>query len=151
MSMDRRDFIKHLALLAAGAAALPEQVLAFERHYTLNAMGATGLAAVDRFMICGLATSQRAVEFNIMLGNSTYSRPCMSMGINLFGGVLSWAALPDEKLVGPAEDIGWSISAPGCEDNESWLKGTFKGFISYIDQSGFRRNRELDACMGTLV
>jgi len=53
--MDRREFVKTLALWAAGAAAMPEQVKAFEQYYDVNSPD-------DWPLLCIYAAAYSAVQ-----------------------------------------------------------------------------------------
>ncbi len=93
-------------------------------------------------MIGGLAT--RSVPANVTLhcGNEL----CFAGGVNLFGGIIRWACMPDAKRMGPANHFVWSIEGP--KDLSEIL---FSGHISYLDQSGLRRTKLITETHGTLA
>jgi hypothetical protein len=157
--MDRREFVKFLALLAAGAAAKPEQIAAFERYYDINSPSfLTGLVAVDEVMLHGLATSSLVLKMDIMTPEP------LNLAINAYGGIVRWVAAPDQKIVCRASDFTWdiyrgepkSLDDPKSEDqthhieSDEWLLARFTGHVSYIDQTGRRRNRPLTTLSGSL-
>ncbi len=73
MQMDRRGFVKFLALIAAGAAALPEQVAAFEHYYEVNTPHvASGLVSVDEIWLTGMATAPVPAYFHILAWSRSY-------------------------------------------------------------------------------
>jgi len=140
MSMDRRAFVKFIALLAAGAAARPEQVAAFENYYEVNTPKiATGLVSVDEICIGGVATHSIPAQLEILRAGVPY----LKLGVNLFGGVVRWLAAPDQKIMVSACEFGWRIN--NC------VPADFSGQISYIDQDGIRQMKFLDRCEGTLA
>src|SRR4030095_7014978 len=94
--MNRRDFIKHLALLAAGAAALPDQILAFEKSIELNAIDKIdkGLIFIDDIILSGMSGH----SFPLYASIFTNDKPDLNFGLNLFGGIFRWVAVPGHSL-----------------------------------------------------
>lgn len=138
--MDRRSFIKGLALLAAGAAARPERVAAFEHFYTVNApVGSAPLIAVDEIMLSGNATLPVPVVIDFFRENGDVAH---SWGLNTYGGFLRWAAMPDGKILTPS--FGWKI-----RNYEDFAHTRLLGTISYLDQNLKRHTCLIEAIEGT--
>lgn len=138
--MNRRDFVKFLALMCAGAAARPEQIEAFERYYEVNSPHTLdGLVAVDEVYLSGMAGTATPLRMGFF-PNAEAGRLCL--GMNAFGGIVRWAATPDQKIIIRERDIGWSIVHATSKGDVT--SGPFKyiaeGHISYIDQNGKRIN-----------
>ncbi len=142
--MDRRQFVKSLALLAAGAAALPEQIDVFERYYEANTpKTALPLLAVDEVSISGMATRSTRVAVDFFAGDELKLRA----GLNAFGGIYFWRSPPDGKIVTPK--LRWVMTSPdvGGEDLLSMVHSS----ISYLDQGLVRRTLPLLSCEGVLA
>jgi len=130
--MNRRDFIKHIAFLAAGAAALPDQILAFERSMEINAIDKIekGLIFADDIILGGIAghSFPMAAEF------STNGMSDLNFALNLFGGCFRWAAIPGHSLrITIPEKMIWifdglnTLPEPGVD---------FAGGMRLINQDG---------------
>lgn len=140
--MNRRDFVKFLALVGAGAAALPEQVAAFERYYEVNTpLVDSGLVSVDEVFLTGMAQKSLPMMFTV-----TYlDEVKLALGINAFGGLCRWCAMPDQKIVLPAHEFVWDINWL------IWPDGfPLTGHISYIDQTAVRYTRVITKTHGNL-
>jgi len=142
IAMDRRAFIRGIACLAAGTAALPEQIDAFERYYEVNTPPGTPLAGLDEVCIGGIASKSMPVAFEICRGDQRL----LHFGINLFGGMLRWAALPDQKIIITKPNLRWRITAP-----EAFSITDLTGQCSYIDASFVRRYVAIDRLEGWVV
>jgi hypothetical protein len=130
--MNRREFVKFIALIAAGASALPQQIEAFERYYEANTpQDDNELVAIDEIFISGLATKSRPVQFDLPAA-------MMCMGINLFGGIIRWGAMPDQKIILPRLNVSWSFT-PEQEPE------ILKGHISFIDHNAKRHYQPITA------
>jgi hypothetical protein len=128
--MDRHEFVRWLAVIAAGAAALPEQIAAFERYYEVNTpQVAEGLVSIDEIFISGMATKSTPCLIEI-------ADPKMKFGVNLFGGILRWVAMPNGKIIRPAHLFTWRLT-PWPEDD------VFVGQISFVDQNARRHYRPI--------
>jgi hypothetical protein len=144
--MDRREFVRFLALTAAGAAALPEQIGAFERYYDLNAAKAdNGLVAVDEVFISGLAPRSLRLKIDIMHLDEIK----LPLGLNAFGGIVRWASAPDQKIVVPGHELEWRINVIDEAPDFDAMR-YLTGHISYIDQDGLRMNKLLTTLRGNL-
>lgn len=137
--MNRRKFVSFLALLAAGAAARPEQIAAFEKYYDANTPWLTdgGLIAVDELYIGGIATRSVPMTWKVYCSTNCV----LNLGFNAFGGVLRWVAAPDQKLVTVPADFNWSLKASEGFDADPY--SVIQGHILYIDQDGFRHSHIL--------
>jgi len=95
MSLSRREFIRNLAVLTAGAAALPEQILAFEKLYTVNAVpDVTGLVAITDITLIGTASVSKPLLMNFH--NESVQE--LVLGLNCFGGIMRWLAVPSDPI-----------------------------------------------------
>ncbi len=134
MSMNRRDFVKFLALTAAGAAALPQQIAAFESYYEANTpQTSEELLAVDEIWASGMASCSTVVK---MIFFPEAQSGGMTLGMNAFGGMIRWAAMPDQKIIIRKRHLTWDISG---NSNPSILEG----HVSYIGQDRRRINQPL--------
>lgn len=143
LARERDNFVKYLALLAAGEAAKPEQIAAFERYYDRNSPATFPLVAVDEIFICGHASRSTRVAIDILKGSDVVQ--CLS--INAFGGILRWVATPDQKIVSAPTDFRWNITFPDrapadLEWNQRQMQ-FIRGHISYIDDTGLRISKPL--------
>jgi hypothetical protein len=148
--MERREFIRHLALLAAGVAALPEQILAFERLYTVNAPPAhvtKGLIAVKDVYLGGLAERSTPVIADFF---TTKGQPNIRLALNLFGGVVRWVGAPDCPLrVASFEEFHWEITM--MTPREEPLSGQdVTGHVMYLDQDGLIHTELINVPCGSL-
>ncbi len=126
--MNRREFVKFLALIGAGTAALPEQVSAFETFYEANTpQVANGIISIDEVLIGGVATGSTPVSVQVFDGKKSV----LNFGMNLFGGMFRWAAMPKQEIIMPENQLTWEINAPAHQ---------YDGQISFIDQRGLRRS-----------
>ncbi len=153
--MTRREFVEHIALLAAGAAALPQQIAAFTNYYEINAAkSATGLVAIDEIYIGGMATCSVPMTFDFFTRESDASSTfLLKLAMNTFGSVVRWVAAPDQKIVVPAGNFHWQ--ATGVEPLLADVSGErmdrqFAGYISYIQQDGLRVATPLGKAHGHL-
>src|SRR5262245_3898603 len=100
--MARREFVKFLALLAAGMGAGPEQIAAYTDYYEANTPHGTDLVAVDEIFISGMADRSTRVLFH-------FEPTGMRLALNAFGGVIRWVATPDGKIVCPRKKFTWTL------------------------------------------
>jgi len=149
MTMDRRGFIKHMALIAAGMAARPEQIAAFETYYEANTPDTTlPLASVDEIWISGEAKQSLALRAVFSWGHDQQ----MDLSFNAYGGIFRWVAAPDAKIIAPLDEFRWQIERlHGNHDGR--LEDQYSGQVSYIDQNAKRHyvkiaNRQLVAIAG---
>jgi hypothetical protein len=144
--MNRRDFVKFLALTGAGVGALPAQVEAFERYYEANTpMVDEPLVAVDEIYLSGLASRSMRISAKFF-HDSEHPR---HYGFNAFGGMFLWHAQADQKVVLRKEHVTWALEALDPAPEEWMSVGV--GHISYVDQTSVRRNLQLLDWRGSLV
>src|SRR5712671_119771 len=106
--MNRRDFVKGLACLTAGASALPAQLAVFEHYYEVNTPKTLlPLAAVDEIYIAGMADHSVPAWIEVFKHGEEQA---LNLGLNLFGGVVRWVAAPDQKIITP--QLRWRITSP---------------------------------------
>lgn len=140
--MNRRDFVKSLALLAAGASALPAQIAVFEQYYEANTPKISGpLIAMDEIIISGMAGRSARVHVQVF-GNGELR---LNLGLNAFGGVLFWRAAPDSKIV--TSQLGWSITCP----DEGFDVSMLQGGISYLDDKFKRQLCPIESLAGAIT
>jgi len=144
--MNRRDFVKFLALTGAGVGALPAQVEALERYYEANTpMVDEPLVAVDEIYLSGLASRSMRISAKFFHD----SEHPQHYGFNAFGGIFLWRAQVDQKVVLRKEHVTWALEALDAAPGE-W-KHIGVGHISYVDQTSVRRNLQLLDWQGSLV
>ena len=138
--MTRREFIRNLALIAAGATALPEQIDALEQFYERNApAGLTTLLAVDSIFIGGIAPISTPLIFDLMLGNQMKLR----FPWNAFGGVMQWSAMPDQRILAAPGDLRWNVRGPMYKYENHVSPEYIEGYIGFIDPNGIRQSLPL--------
>lgn len=107
--MNRREFVKYLALLAAGAAAMPAQIAAYERLYNANMPDAgSGLISVREFF-CGFQGTPRDCVALVTVGHGSTKAMPFAMNTRSF---LRWVAAPDTPLLVKAEEFYWTVIDP---------------------------------------
>ena len=152
MDKNRREFVKFIALLAAGAAALPQQIEAYTKYYDANTPLTGGpFIAMDEVWMSGLATKSTRVRMTLF----HQDRSEYTWSFNAFGGVVRWVAAPDMKLVAIEKDLKWRLELfdgrPDYRAGDDWVRQTMNGYISYIDDMGRRRQMTLTKPTGTLA
>lgn len=161
MAMTRREFVKHLALLAAGAMAMPAQIAAFERTYDVNSRifgERTDLLAVSEFSFGfeGVPQDLMAVVSFIRRSNGTD----LTNGTDLIRIVMNyrsnyrWIPQPDAPLLSTVADLQWDIDggpyawAPNSLDNQrsltEILRQDFAGTLRFTDQEGLIHSLPID-------
>ncbi len=134
--MDRREFVRFIALMAAGTAAMPEQVEAFTHYFETNTpLTPSGLVCVDEIYIGGTATKSTVAKVQLLCDDE----PVLNLALNLFGGVVRWVAAPQQMIMAVAGDLKLTCDKP-----------EFQGQIMYIDQVGKRRTKVLTECCSVL-
>jgi len=139
--MNRREFIHHLALLAASSAALPAQIEAFERAYTLNAPAGvqTGLIYIDDIHIGGMMQSRSTpTVFRFYSGEKQQ----LELAVNLLGGMVRWAAAPQHAIaLTTLKDFRWEVETAKIHPalDVAVENALYAGCIRYIDQEGIWR------------
>lgn len=133
--MNRRDFIKFVALTAAGTSALPQQLAALERYYEINSPQVEGLISVDEVIISGMADHPSIIlQCDFFSNNNNV----LNFGLNACGAVLRWIAAPNQQIV--TNKFRWEIKDVGDLENQNI---PIYGHINYIDQQGIRHSQKL--------
>jgi hypothetical protein len=140
--MNRRNFIRGMALLAAGAAALPEQIDFFERYYTANAPASELLGAMDEVWMSGTALVSMPVTLRIFRVGTDEN--LYTWGINLLGGVLRWVPTPDQKVIIGEPGLRWELSGISQEE----MDNCFNGQVNYVGRDLVRRYMPIKALNG---
>ncbi len=118
------------------ACALPAQVDALERYYIANAPKTQApLICIDEISISGLAKRSMPVGIAAMRNESML----LNLGINAFGGMMRWVALPDAKILIVPGDFAL-VQVSGEKEVSEWLTG----HVCYIDQNTIRHSDPLD-------
>lgn len=132
--MNRRDFIKFIALTAAGTSALPQQVAALERYYEVNSPQVEGLISVDEVIISGMADRSMILQCDFFSNNNNV----LNFGLNAFGAILRWVAAPNQQIV--TNRFRWEIKDVGDMENQNI---PIYGRVNYIDQQGIRHSQKM--------
>lgn len=150
MSMTRREFVHHLALLAAGAAALPAQIAAFEQLYDVNSRifgERSDLLSVSEiaFGFEGVPQDLAAV---VSLMRRSSGRDMIRIPLN-YRSCYRWIAPPDCPLLSTVEDLQWNVEGSGAwstpgEDLTAFLRRHFTGTLRFTDQEGLIHNLPID-------
>lgn len=143
--MERRNFVKFLALLAAGAAAKPEQIFAFEQYYEANTPFGEGLVAVDEINVAGLSWTATPVLCDFLVKDKIR----LPLAFNGFGGIMHWKAGPDQKIITAISDFSWNIRA--TNRTFATLTNEIRAYISYIGQDRVRKMVQITRPKGSLV
>jgi len=147
MAMDRREFVKFIALIAAGAAAGPPQIAAFTQYYEVNTPKILRVpAAVDEVWISGVDTRSSRVGFYFYRGEERVQQ----FWLNCFGGVIRWVAHPEGKIIGEPRALRWKLEALDEHIHLPDVGSYLRGQISWIDADGKRHYTDLDREAGAL-
>lgn len=153
MMFSRRDFIRNIALVAIGTAALPEQINALEAIFEVNTPKLpSGLIAIDEIYLGGFASRSSPTMFEFLKENNSI----LNLGMNLFGGVVRWVATPEGRIFTREQDFSLNIFAPRYVSDPSDSRKSIKlleddtiqpfyGSILYTDQNLKRVMRKFDA------
>lgn len=137
--MNRRDFVKYLALVGAGLSAQPSQIAAFERYYEVNTPQTVDeLVAVDEVFVSGIATCSTPIAMELFPSALSGG---MNMALNAFGGIVRWMAPPDGKIAIRKSELVWSFTLIGREAPP--FEDVATGYISYVCQDGKRINHRI--------
>jgi len=147
--MNRRDFVKYMALIAAGTAAQSEQIAAYLTYYEANIPQTTlPLAAIDEIFIGGKASHSVRATFQLLIQDEG---PTLSFSLNLYGGIVRWVAAPDGKIVRARDEVGWHFQQfPGDLHEGEKLSGLMDGYISFVDQDAKRHYVPVVSAIGSL-
>lgn len=140
--MNRREFCKRAALLAAGAAALPAQIDAFEALYEVNTRqfgNRTDIIAV-RDISFGFTGTPCDLMATVVFSRG--ETELLWFPIN-YRGMLRWVSLPDCPLLTTRGDFRWTIKASGTAEEERYVRETFQGTICYLSMDGLIRTDKL--------
>jgi hypothetical protein len=138
-------------LIAAGTAALPQQIEAFEKYYEANTpLLADRLIAVDEIILSGNAPYSLPVMCNFGCND----RIVMPVGVNLFGGIMRWSAMADQKIIVAEADFFWDIKHGAPKDdnpNAEFDFRTFSGQISYVGSNLHREYVRITKPRGSII
>lgn len=144
--MNRREFIKHIALMAAGASALPEQLQAFEAYFLRNTpLLGEPFICFDELTVAGLAEKSAPVRIAIFDGDNNV----LSGGLNAFGGAYYWRGFQDQKIMMSLRQARWKIEGCYSGFDDHWVKTFLAASVSYIDQDGIRVRKLIHAGEGS--
>ncbi len=161
--ISRRSFCRTMALLAAGAAALPEQVDAYERLFLANTPSGLGFRAGKRIaliqdFICGFAGNphDRVMEIELLRGGT----PILFLPLN-YRASFRWVAVPNTPVVAFVSDVRWNIRglshsgedeflAPDASSEAQVAAETFKGTLIYTTEDLTVHHVPLHGASGSL-
>lgn len=127
--MNRRDFCKTAAILAAGAAAMPSQIAAFEQLFDVNSRhlgNVADLIRINEIYLGGTARVSRVVLVDFY----DDERLLHLLSFNGFGGIVRLVMLPDAPMFSTRSRFRWRISDDG--DVRTWTNA-FRGTVTYTD------------------
>jgi hypothetical protein len=134
--MNRREFCQHLALLAAGAAALPAQVAAFERLYDVNTRKlAHGSIISIHNLVFGFNGSP--CDETALVTFFDGDRPLMPFALNTRSS-MHFGVTPDCPMLSTEEGFRWEIQS--SYPNSRYVYNHFTGGVRYIDMEGVIHN-----------
>lgn len=142
--MNRREFVKHLALLAAGAAALPSQVAAFERLYEANTSGplatSTSLLSVNDIVI-GFGGTPRDAAAVVRFFNGESAPLAFPLNTR---ATIRWIPAPDCPFLTSRDRFRWSVDDVYGRWTREEIAATLTGSIRYTDMDGVIQNAAID-------
>lgn len=146
--MNRREFVQHLALLAAGASALPAQLKAFEHLYEVNTRPfgdrATGIVSIHDFALGFGGTPQDTAAVVRLMDRR---RCLLSYALNRRSN-MRIAVPPDCPVLALASDVSWSVDSGNSTEwgieQTARLREDFSGHLRFTDQDGLIHGIEID-------
>jgi hypothetical protein len=136
--MNRREFIQHLALIAAGAAAMPAQLAAFERLYEINTPKvATGIIRIDDMYLFFGGEPRDAAAVIKLRGSATV----LPIGLNT-RATFRYVPPPDSPFLTTVDDCQWMVT--GQYRDGSHCHFDLGGFLRFTDQNGRLHTIEFD-------
>lgn len=143
--MNRREFIHTMACITIGYAALPEQIKALEKLYSINAPKVeTGLIQIDDIWISGVADWSCPITLKI-----SYQLDNINLTLNAFGGIARWVGTPEGRIICEENKLKWEVIEHSSRPDKTPLMGTTKdrdiayGWIKFTDQELRRRTLEI--------
>jgi hypothetical protein len=134
----RREFLRHIAAISVGTAAVPEQIDILERIYNINTPEIEkDLISVDEIWISGLAKFSSPTSVIINCG--PFLAP-LYLTVNCFGGIVRWVATAEGKIIMDKNKLDISFKehferGPNYEKDVAFTKGKILiGHIHYLDQ-----------------
>ena len=146
--LTRREFCTHLTLLAAGAAALPQQVKAFEMLYDINTapLGESGLISVEDLIFgFGGIPCDRTLDVQFRNGHDSLFHVAINKRASF-----RWVPTPQAPMLARYSDFNWRVITAVEPDEVRNDAYDFIGTIRFIDQSGRVRTAEIVGAFGNL-
>ena len=146
--LTRRDWLKSLAALAAGAAALPQQLLVFEQMYERNAtvLPAVGSCLSIKDITFGFYGAPRDAVLLVSLYDN--KRVLLQTPLN-YRATFRFAPSPDHPFLTTVANFRWEIGEYSV--NPADLPGDdFYGTVSALDESLLLRTYTMRGASGTL-
>ena len=116
--MDRRAFIRHMALLAAGSAAMPGQIAAIEKLYNANTPLSLRpgekwehamLSVEDWCVGFAMEPADRVFEIELFRLDPDGDRvPFIIVALNQ-RATFRWVRAPNEPILCHRDQLGWSV------------------------------------------
>lgn len=130
MEMTRRDWCKYMALLAAGASALPAQIAAYERLYDVNTvqLGETGLVAL-RDLVIGF---RNPCDVSMHIRIFDRSRVLFNFALNK-RATFRWVPSPECPKLANGRQVRWQFQASGEENDHHAYD--LEATLEYVDQA----------------
>lgn len=128
--MNRRDFCKTAAILAAGAAAMPSQIAAFEQLFDVNSQhlgNVADLIQINDIFLGGTATASHVLTVEFM----DSERLIEMIAFNGFGGVVRVANMPNVPKFSTIRDFHWKTT--NQYTGMGYIGGSCRGTVTYTD------------------
>jgi hypothetical protein len=145
--MTRREFCRHIALLAVGAMALTEQIDALERTYLVSSehLSDSGIASVEEFFI-GFNGMPSDTTAELIFTDGVRSRP-ISMNTR---ASIRWIPTAPMSWITSVDTFRWIYRNTKAEQNPDLYSSLqLDGWVSWLDSDGRQRTTPL-AGNGTL-
>ena len=116
--ISRREFCRRMALIAAGASAVPEQIDAFELLFQANTPqipDMSGIYLIKEFSF-GFAGRPRDEVLEVALLSN--DQPVFELAIN-YRASFRWVVAPDTPVVEELDGLRWNVERAATDDPTS--------------------------------
>ncbi len=150
--LTRPEFCTHLALLAAGAAALPQQIQAFVRIYDVNTapLGESGLIAVEDIMF-GFGGVPSDITYSVQFRQG--EKVIFQVALNRRASY-RWVPTPQAPMLTTERDFNWRVTPhhiiPPVDDERNSAED-FEGTVRFVDQDSRIRVARIAGEFGRLA
>lgn len=124
--MIRRDFVKMMALLAAGASAMPEQIAAFETIYDANTPRRLGLG--ELWSKDFVSIEDWVIGFDMVGADRTYNMGLYDGNTAVLSFALNQRALmryvrpPQVPVLSRLKTLRWEVEETELEKRSQWAE-----------------------------